>query len=118
MLHTPLEVNMKKIFIAASFLILGAACAHRYGVGVGYYDNGWGPGWWGTVSYVSPSYVDFDYVDGGGRHFTRRAYWDRSSQWGDGMAYNTLRPGERVYVRGHDVRGRYHVDDFRDRDRH
>ena len=109
---------MKKIFLAASILILGACAYHRYGVGVGYYnDSGWGPGWWGTVSYVGPSYVDFSYVDGGGRQFTRRAYWDRSSRWGNGMAYTRLRPGVRVYVQGHDVRGRYHVDDFRDRGR-
>lgn len=110
---------MKKIFIAAAFLILGAACAHRYGmgvgVGVGYSDYGWGPGWYGTVNYVGPSYVDFAYVDGNGQRFTRRAYYDRYSRYGDGMSYSYLRPGERVYVQGHDVRGRYHVDEFRER---
>lgn len=110
--------NKSLAWVSASalfgLLLLASSCAvggyhDRYGTQVAV-----GPDWWGTVTYVDPSYgwYDVDYVDTG-RHFTRRVYYDqRRTNW-DGVRYNEIRPGDQVWVSGHQHRGRWDADRIR-----
>lgn len=94
-------------------LLLMSSCAvgynsRHYGAAVAV-----GPEWWGTVTYVDPlaSRIDIDYVDGGGVHYTRPVYYTGAT-W-DGVRYNDVRPGDRVWIRGHADRDHWRAEHIR-----
>ncbi|MCU1246017.1 MAG: hypothetical protein JWN02_1927 [Acidobacteria bacterium] len=73
------------------------------------------PEFWGTVTYVDPTarWIDLDYAADGGRHMSRRVYYDeRATRW-DGVRYTELRAGDQIVVHGRNQRGRYRVDSVR-----
>src|ERR1700745_41081 len=99
---------MRKFAFAVMALFIVSACAvyhDRYGTAVAVE-----PEFWGTVTYIDPGtgLIDLDYVGDGGRHFTRRVYYGADARW-DGVRDAELHTGDRIWVRGHNARGRYQV---------
>src|SRR5450759_3377109 len=105
---------MRKIsFAVLTLLILTGCVVDRYG------RNGRRrdavivePEFWGTVTFVDARarLMDLDYVGDGGRHYTRRVYYDaRTTRW-DGIRDSEVRSGDQVVVRGRNNRGRYEVE--------
>lgn len=97
----------------ALFIVSACAVYHdRYGTAVAVE-----PEFWGTVTYIDPGsrLIDVDYVGDGGRHFTRRVYYGAEARW-DGVRDAELHSGDRIWVRGHNARGRYQVETVRRHD--
>ena len=97
-----------------ALLLVASSCSvgayhDRYGTNVAV-----APDWWGTVTYVDPSYgwYDVDYVNTG-RHYTRRVYYDRNRTSWDGVRYNDLHTGDQIWVSGREHRGRWDADRIR-----
>ena len=105
---------MRKILLAVFALLIVSSCAtyhDRYGRGGVYVE----PEFWGTVTYIDPgsARIDLDYVGDAGRHFQRSVYYDPQVTRWDGVRYNEIRNGDRIYVRGRDRNGRYQVESVR-----
>ena len=106
---------MRQFALAVMALFIVSACAvyhGRYGTAVAVE-----PEFWGTVTYIDPGsrLIDVDYVGDGGRHFTRRVYYGAEARW-DGVRDAELHSGDRIWVRGHNARGRYQVEAVRRHD--
>jgi hypothetical protein len=109
---------MRKIsFAFLSLLIISGCVVDHYGRNGRYQRDAVivEPEFWGTVTFVDPraQRIDLDYVGDGGRHFTRRVFYnERGTRW-DGVRYSELRSGDQVVVRGRDNNGRYEVESVR-----
>jgi capsid portal protein len=102
---------MKKLALVALFLMLASSCAvyhDRYGTRVVA-----APEFYGTVTYVDTGagYINLDYYDNGVR-VPRVVYYGNGTTW-DGLRYSDLRVGDKVWVNGHQRRGRWEAEHLR-----